>query len=66
MLTFIPNFISQNKMPFRRMLTVFLSTMIFGLLPVSGFSYTDLRMQSPVVKAVQSTKDAVVNISSEY
>ena len=49
-----------------RTIAIVFGSLIFCLFPQKSYPYTDLRMESPVVKAVQATKDAVVNIGSEY
>jgi Do/DeqQ family serine protease len=50
----------------RRTLNIVLWSLLICIVPLKSYPYKDLRLESPVVKAVQATKDAVVNISSEY
>ena len=66
MFIFKPIFRDTGIFQNRRTVAIALWSMIFCLIPLKSYPYKDLRMESPVVKAVQATKDAVVNISSEY
>ena len=57
-----------SPIPFNRFIKqgLFQCLVLLCLVPLRAYPLADLRQDSPVVRAVHSAKDAVVNISSEY